>query len=153
MNENKTVESKTSINLLGYCIGNGVIAPDQERLRPLQEFPPPENLKSLKRVVSMFAYYAKWIPNYSDKVKPLSQATSFPLDVDALNAFMMLKKELGKASLHSIDESLPFVVETDASEVALSATLNQGVDLSRLCLGPFRGAGFIIPLLRKKQWL
>ncbi|XP_046862179.1 uncharacterized protein LOC124455579 [Xenia sp. Carnegie-2017] len=126
LNENKTVESKSSINLLGYCIGNGVIAPDQERLRPLKSFPPPENSKSLKRVIGMFAYYAKWIPNYSDKVQPLLQATSFPLDGDALNAFTMLKEELQKASLHSIDESLPFVVETDASETALSATLNQG---------------------------
>lgn len=43
LNESKTVESKSSINLLGYCVGNGTITPDQERLRPLQEFPPPEN--------------------------------------------------------------------------------------------------------------
>ncbi|XP_046841983.1 uncharacterized protein LOC124436099 [Xenia sp. Carnegie-2017] len=126
LNENKTVESKSSINLLGYCVGNGVIAPDQERLRPLKSFPPTENSKSLKRVIGMFAYYAKWIPNYYDKVQPLLQTTSFPLDGDAQNAFTMLKEELQKASLHSIDESLPFVVETDASETALSATLNQG---------------------------
>lgn len=75
----------------------------------------------------MFPYYAmKWIPNFSDKIRPLSQANSVPLDGDAMGAFTMLKKELEKATLHSIDESLPFVVETDASEVALSATLNQG---------------------------
>ena len=126
LNESKTVESKTSINLLGYCVGNGLIAPDQERLRPLREFPPPENLQSLKRVVGMFAYYAKWVPNFSEKMQPLSQATTFPLDGNALSAFTTLKKELEKASLHSIDESLPFIVETDASETALSATLNQG---------------------------
>ncbi|PFX19708.1 Retrovirus-related Pol polyprotein from transposon 17.6 [Stylophora pistillata] len=126
LNESKTVESKTSINLLGYCVGNGLIAPDQERLRPLREFPPPENLQSLKRVVGMFAYYAKWVPNFSEKIQPLSQATTFPLDGNALSAFTTLKKELEKASLHSIDESLPFIVETDASETALSATLNQG---------------------------
>ncbi|XP_046863329.1 uncharacterized protein LOC124457082 [Xenia sp. Carnegie-2017] len=126
LNENKTVESKSAFNLLSNCIANGVISPYQERLRPLKSFPPPENSKSLKRVIGMFAYYAKWIPNYSDKVQPLLQATSFPLDGDALNAFTMLKEELQKASLHSIDESLPFVVETDASETALSATINQG---------------------------
>jgi len=126
LNESKSIESKTSINLLGYCIGNGVIAPDEERLRPLKEFPPPENIKALRRVVGMFAYYAKWIPNFSDKIRPLSQADTFPIDADALSAFNELKKELEGATLQSIDESIPFVVECDASEVAISATLNQG---------------------------
>jgi hypothetical protein len=73
----------------------------------------------------MFAY-AKWIPNFSDKIRPLTQATTFPLDKEALSAFNTLKKELEGATLHSIDETLPFVVESDASDVALSATLNQG---------------------------
>ena len=59
---------------------NVIKFPDQERLRPLKEFPPPENPQSLKRVLGMFAYYAKWIPNFSDKMQPLSQATKFPLD-------------------------------------------------------------------------
>ena len=125
LNETKSVESKSSINLLGYGIGQGVITPDPERLRPLQEFPPPENAQTLQRVVGMFAYYAKWIPHFSDKIKPLQKATTFPLDPNALAAFNTLKKELENAALQHIDESLPFVVECDASEVALSATLNQ----------------------------
>jgi hypothetical protein len=126
LNESKSIESKTSINVLGYRVGNGVIAPDEERLRPLQDFPPPESIRSLRRVIGMFAYYAKWIPNFSDKIRPLTQATTFPLDKAALSAFNTLKKELEGATLHSIDETLPFVVESDASDVALSATLNQG---------------------------
>jgi len=36
-----------------------------------------------------------------------------------------LKSELGSATLNSIDECTPFVVECDASDVAISATLNQ----------------------------
>ena len=73
----------------------------------------------------MFAYYAKWIPNFSDKIQPLVNATSFPLDESALSAFDLLKKELERATLQSIDESQPFVVECDASEVCVSATVNQ----------------------------
>jgi hypothetical protein len=73
----------------------------------------------------MFAYYAKWIPHFSDQIKPLMKAVTFPLDSDALAAFNTLKNELGNAALQHVDESLPFVVECDASEVALSATLNQ----------------------------
>ena len=76
LNETKSVESKASINILGYCVGDGVTKPDQERLRP----PPPTNVGSFRRVVGMFAYYAKWIPNFSDKIQPLVNATSFTLD-------------------------------------------------------------------------
>eukprot|EP00794_Sanderia_malayensis_P002735 gene2735-3160_t len=73
----------------------------------------------------MFGYNAKWIPNFSDKVRQLSKSTTFPLDPAAQSAFTALKKELEGATLQSIDEKLPFVVECDASEVGISATLNQ----------------------------
>ena len=49
INDLKTVKSVTSLNTLGYCIGNGIIKPDPENLRALQELPPPENLPSLRR--------------------------------------------------------------------------------------------------------
>ncbi|PFX19707.1 Retrovirus-related Pol polyprotein from transposon gypsy [Stylophora pistillata] len=153
LNESKTVESKTSLNLLGYCIGNGLIAPDQERLRPLKEFPPPENSQSLKRIVGMLAYYAKWVPNFFEKIRPLSQTTTFPLDENALSAFTTLKKELERASLHSVDESLPFIVETDASETALSATLNQAGRPVPLIPGHSKEVNYTILLWRKKTWL
>ena len=118
-------ESKAYINILGYCVGDGVIKSDQERLRPIQDYPPPTNVGSLRRVMGMFAYYAKWIPNFSDKIQPLVNVTSFPLDESALSAFDLLKKELERATLQSINESQPFVVEYDASEVCVSATPNQ----------------------------
>ena len=36
------------------------------------------------------------------------------------------KEDIAKASLTAIDENLPFIVECDASDVAVSATLKQG---------------------------
>ena len=62
----------------------------------------------------------------SDHIQPLVNANAFSLSKPALDAFKLLKKELEGAALQSIDESRPFVVECDASEVAISATLNQG---------------------------
>ena len=47
LNETKSMESIASINILGYCVGDDVIKPDQERLRPLQDYPPPTNIDSL----------------------------------------------------------------------------------------------------------
>lgn len=40
----------------------------------------------------MFAYHGKWVPSFSDTIKPLMQAKTFPLDSNALAAFNTVKK-------------------------------------------------------------
>ncbi|XP_068215913.1 uncharacterized protein [Palaemon carinicauda] len=47
----KIIKSVHTINILGYCVGNGVMKPDMERLQPLQEIPPPTSQGSLKRAI------------------------------------------------------------------------------------------------------
>ena len=44
LNNSKSVVSSSIINVLGYLIGNGIIKPDPDRLRPLQELPPPTSV-------------------------------------------------------------------------------------------------------------
>ena len=70
----------------------------------------------------MFSSYAQWISKYSDKIKPLVSAKQFPL---AVKAFEDLRKTWTEIALGVIDESKPFTIETDASETAISASLNQ----------------------------
>lgn len=125
LNEEKTVASVSEINILGYCVGNCIVKPDSERLRPLRELPAPHNTKSLKRALGLFAYYAKWVHGFSDKIKHLKNLESFPLQPEALKDFENLKNDIANAALTAIDENLPFVVECDASDIAISATLNQ----------------------------
>ena len=73
----------------------------------------------------MFAYYAKRVHQFSEKAHPLSKATELPLNSDCLDAFNVLKEEIAQAVVSSIDESVPFVVETDASDHAIAASRNQ----------------------------
>ena len=47
----------------------------------------------------MFAYYAKWIQDFSDKIQPMVNTKKFPLDERALNAFNQLKQDFDEASL------------------------------------------------------
>lgn len=76
-------------------------------------------------MVGLFSYYSPWIVKFSDKIAPLAHSATFPLGTAAQHAFEDLKKEVAKSVVHSIDETLPFVVETDASEVGIATTLNQ----------------------------
>ena len=95
-------------------------------MKPLLNLPPTDNFKALRRVLGMFAYYAKWISSFGDKVPPRAECKIFPLTDSALKFFELLKTELARATLQSIVKSLPFTVECDASDLAASATLNQG---------------------------
>ena len=124
LNESKSQHMKSSIAILGYKVGYQSIQPDPDRVKPLMDLPYPKTTRELKRMVGLFAYYARWLSNYSVKVRPLVQA-SLPLDNDARNAIDVLKKDLATATLQPICESIPFTVETDASDFAIAATLNQ----------------------------
>ena len=91
----------------------------------LQNYLHPKNPKSLERMIGMFAYYAKWISRFSDKIKNLKSTTIFPLSGESLLSFQTLKTDLINASLTAISDDLMFVVETDASHNSVSAVLSQ----------------------------
>lgn len=61
----------------------------------------------------------------SDRIKPIASCKSFPPPPPAVEAFESLKKTIEDAVVTAIDETFSSEVETDASEVALAATLNQ----------------------------
>ena len=146
----KNISSVVSVNILGYLVGKGVIKPDPERLRLLKELPPPVDSKSLKRILGLFAYYAKWIYQFSDKNRRLKQISTFPLNETELIDFENLKQESVKASLKSVDETMPFVVECDASDVAISATLNQGGRPVAFMSRSFQGIELHYPAVKKE---
>ena len=124
-NENKCQYNRSQINLLGHLVGNGVIKPDAERITALNELKLPKTKKELQRILGLFSYYAKGVPNFSQIIRPLVQTKAFPLSEEASEAIRIMKNKLANATLQPINKSLLFTVETDASDFAIGATLNQ----------------------------
>ena len=60
-----------------------------------------------------------------DKIRPLIQSTKFPLSQLAVDAYNLLKREISEAIVEAIDKNAMFVIETNASEYCITATLNQ----------------------------
>ena len=125
LNPKKTVKSTKRNTSLGYIIENGTLKPDPERLKPLLELPPPCNLTEQRRMIGMFACYSQWIQNFSEKVCLLNKNSRFPLPPSVVECFEKLKNDIKDAAVANIDPDIPFVVETDASDYAIAATLNQ----------------------------
>ena len=55
-----------------------------------------------------------WILLFFDRIQPLMSVTIFLLGTAPLTAYNLLKGELEKATLQSVDESCPFLFECDA---------------------------------------
>ena len=66
-----------------------------------------------------------------------------------LTAYNLLKREPEKSVLHSFDESCPFIVECDASEVAIAATLNLRGRPVTLMLRTLQGSELHYPSVEK----
>ena len=78
INFEKSLSRNTTIKTLGYLISHGELRPDPDRLLGLKMLKTPETKKELERTKGLFAYYAKWIPGFSQKISQLSNV-EFPL--------------------------------------------------------------------------
>ncbi|GFW69424.1 retrovirus-related Pol polyprotein from transposon opus [Trichonephila clavipes] len=125
LNEDKCTYSSNSVHLLGYIIQDGIIKPDPERLNPLRDMPVPKDSSALQRALGMFAHYCRWIPGFSKKIRPLLGKKQFPLSRDAVLTFNSLKDDVANAALATVEDDIPFRVETDSSDFAIGATLSQ----------------------------
>ena len=87
--------AKQKCNFLGHEISKDGIRPPAERITAIENYPPPKNLKELRRLLGLFNWFKKFIPNYSAVAFPLFQLTkkiiNFRWGKDENDAFEQLK--------------------------------------------------------------
>lgn len=118
---------KISAHSLKHPNSDGKIEPDTEKCQPLKELPLPQDMYSLCHAINLFLWYFHWIANNSEKINSLRQV--LPLSKMAENAFKCLKAEIENTLVHSIDETILFVVNMDVFDLATAAILNQAGQL------------------------
>jgi hypothetical protein len=55
-----------SCRFLGHLISKDGIRPPPDRVKAITEYPRPKNVKELRRLLGLFNWFRKFIPNYSD---------------------------------------------------------------------------------------
>ena len=128
----------STVTYLGHNIGNGCMMPIKAKVHSLLSMPRPSDKKCDKKCLKSFlgavGYYQRYIPKYADLTSPLTELlkekSKFVWSSNAEKAFVDLKEVLASDAVLTIaDNSKPFVLFVDASNVAVSAVLAQRNEL------------------------
>lgn len=126
----KTSFCSAMVTYLGHDVGHGRVRPKSANVEAILAYPTPHTKKSLMRFLGMAGFYRRYCPNFSTVVAPLTRLTSgrvvFEWSDACQIALDQLKTYLARDPvLVAPDFTLPFTLQTDASDVGLGAVLLQ----------------------------
>ena len=118
---------------LGHVVSGHTIAPDQEKMKAVRDWPVPESVSQVRKFLGFANYFRRFLSGYANIAKPVDEITGknarFQWNNERQVEFESLKSALLTAPvLQLADVSKPFRVYTDASDFALGPVLLQEVD-------------------------
>lgn len=155
INPSKCVFGVKEVIFLGYLISGKGTRPPAERIKALQDFPPPKTVQGLRRFLGMINYYRQFLPSAARLQAPLISeiaaikgkgAVPVNWTPQLLEAFNACKNSLSAATLlaHPVSEA-QLGLFTDASSVHVGACLQQRVN------GEWQPIGFFSRKLNDRQ--
>lgn len=122
---------KRDVAFLGHIVTPNGVKPNPEKIVAIQNFPIPKTEKQIKSFLGLLGYYRKFINNFSEITKPLTACLrkdcKIILTDQYIQCFEKCKKLLCEEPiLQYPDFERPFLVTTDASNVAIGGILSQG---------------------------
>ncbi len=128
---------KEKIEFLGYVLSGKGISTDPKKIQTIKEWPIPKCVKDVQRFVGLCNYYRRFVKDFANLAKPLHNLTKknikFLWTNECQKAFDILKEKLTSSPilLHP-DTQRQFILECDASNVAIGSVLSQYDDDHKL---------------------
>nr|KYP53342.1 Retrovirus-related Pol polyprotein from transposon 17.6 [Cajanus cajan] len=114
---------------LGHIITGIGVLPDLEKIKVIQDWPVPHTLTALRGFLGLTGFYRRFIRSYASLASlliDLLKAITYKWNETAQKAFTELKQQITNSpTLILLDFNQAFVLETDASAVAIDAVLSQ----------------------------
>jgi len=122
--------AQSEISILGYVANANGLSPDPNKIRAVNDFPTPRNVKSVQSFLGLTNYYRKFIEGFANIARPLNLLTRknvpFTWGPEEEKSFEDLKQALCNAPvLRHFDNGLPVEIHTDASNFGLGCILMQ----------------------------
>jgi len=124
---------KEKISFLGHMVSAQGIDPQEEKIKSIQDWPVPKCVRDVRAFFGLASYYRKFVKNFAGIAEPLSALTKkgvrFNWSPEAHQAFERLKCALAETvTLAYPHRNQIFILDTDASDVAMGAILSTTVD-------------------------
>ena len=119
------------LRYLGHEVSRKGLSPDPTKVEKLVNYPPLKTRKNVRQFLGLASYYRKFIKDFAKKSHYLTELTKektkFKWSKEAESEFLFLKNALSNEPVVLVHPNfdLPFRVQTDASDFAISAILSQ----------------------------
>lgn len=128
LNREKCEFMKERIEILGYVIDKDGLHKAKSKVRAMYEAPRPENTKQLISFLGLINFYARFLKNRADKLRPLFDCANkdeFEWTKECEEAFWWVKNEMiSDRVLAHYEPNEKLVLACDASQYGLSAILS-----------------------------
>ena len=121
---------KRKISFLGHVVSADGLSMEEDKVKAIREWPTPTTVTAVRSFLGLANFYRRFVRNFSKIAAPLTSLlqndVKWSWENSQQQSFDSLKFAVSSAPVLSLpDESLPFVVTTDASGFAVGATLSQ----------------------------
>jgi len=122
-----------SIDFLSHMVSADGIQPQPDKLAAIRDWPTPHCLRHVSAFYDLVSYYRKFVRDFARIAEPLSRltkkSTPFTWTEETQISFDDLKQALFDVDTLSYPSpSIPCILHSDASDLAVGAVLSQVID-------------------------
>ncbi|XP_073831437.1 uncharacterized protein [Musca autumnalis] len=130
INPEKCEFFKKETKYLGHVVSAQGIHTDPDKVAAIRELPAPTTLKELRRFLGVVSWYRRFVPEFATIAYPLTsmlkKGKHWRWTEDQQTVFEILKIRLTEAPVLACPNfTVPFTLQTDASDYGLGAVLTQ----------------------------